>query len=44
VARNFFGSNPSGYGDRSALQDLAAQGATLVDTEVPNVGKYGQRN
>ncbi|OEZ97047.1 amidase [Duganella sp. HH101] len=42
VARNFFGSNDElDAVIEKALQDLKAQGAELVDTEVPNVGKYG---
>jgi amidase len=42
VARNFFGSND--HVDaviEKALLELKAQGAVLVDTEVPNVSKYG---
>lgn len=43
VARNFFGSNPEvDMVIERALQDMAAQGATLIDTEVPNSAKYGE--
>lgn len=42
VARNFFGTNDElDAVIEKALLDLKAQGAILVDTEVPNVGKYG---
>lgn len=42
VARNFFGHLPElDAVIEKALLDLKAQGAVLVDTEVPNVGKYG---
>jgi amidase len=42
VARNFFGNNPAVDAVIAAeLAVLAAQGATLVDVQVPNVDKYG---
>ncbi len=42
VARNFFGTNDElDAVIEKALLDLKAQGAILVDTEVPNIGKYG---
>jgi amidase len=42
VARNFFGSNDElDAVIEKALQELKAQGAVLVDTEVPNTSKYG---
>ncbi|GJI94904.1 amidase [Duganella caerulea] len=42
VARNFFGSNDElDAVIEKALLDLKAQGAILVDTEVPNISKYG---
>ncbi|WP_198119365.1 amidase [Massilia rhizosphaerae] len=42
VARNFFGNNPAVDAVIGAeLAILAAQGATLVDVQVPNVDKYG---
>ncbi|RFP18625.1 MULTISPECIES: amidase [unclassified Duganella] len=42
VARNFFGTNDElDAVIEKALLDLKAQGAILVDTEVPNVSKYG---
>lgn len=42
VARNFFGQHVElDAVIEKALLDLKAQGAVLVDTEVPNVGKYG---
>jgi amidase len=41
VARNFFGRNDDlDAVIEKALVELKAQGAVLVDTEVPNVGKY----
>jgi amidase len=41
VARNFFGQNPDVDAEITlALKVLEAQGAQLVDVEVPNVGKY----
>jgi amidase len=41
VARNFFGRNDElDAVIEKALLELKAQGAVLVDTEVPNVGKY----
>jgi amidase len=41
VARNFFGKNPDVDAEiAKALQVLQAQGAQLVDVEVPNVNKY----
>jgi amidase len=41
VARNFFGQNPEVDAEIAlALKVLEAQGAQLVDVEVPNVGKY----
>ena len=41
VARNFFGKNPEVDAEiAKALQVLQAQGAQLVDVEVPNVNKY----
>jgi amidase len=41
VARNFFGNNAElDVVIEKALVDLKAQGAVLVETEVPNVGKY----
>jgi amidase len=41
VARNFFGRNDDlDAVIEKALLELKAQGAVLVDTEVPNVGKY----
>jgi amidase len=42
VARNFFGSSPA-IDDviEKELAILKAQGATLVDVQVPNVDKYG---
>jgi amidase len=41
VARNFFGRNAElDAVIETALQELAAQGAVLIDTEVPNVNKY----
>ncbi|MYN10375.1 amidase [Pseudoduganella aquatica] len=41
VARNFFGKNPDVDAEMAkALQVLQAQGAQLVDVEVPNVNKY----
>jgi amidase len=42
VARNFFGQHPQlDAVIEKALADLKAQGAELVDTEVPNSDKYG---
>ena len=42
VARNFFGiSDELDAVIEKALQELKSQGAILVDTEVPNVSKYG---
>jgi amidase len=42
VARNFFGNNPAVDAVIAAeLAILAAQGATLVDVQVPNADKYG---
>jgi len=42
VARNFFGGNPAVDAVIEAeLAILRAQGATLVDVQVPNVDKYG---
>lgn len=42
VARNFFGENDElDAVIEKALAELRAQGAVLVDTEVPNVNKYG---
>jgi amidase len=42
VARNFFGSSPAIDAlIEKELAILKAQGATLVDVEVPNVDKYG---
>jgi amidase len=41
VARNFFGNNADlDVVIEKALAELKAQGAVLVDTQVPNVGKY----
>jgi amidase len=41
VARNFFGKNPDVDAEiAKALQVLQAQGAQLVDVEIPNVNKY----
>jgi amidase len=41
VARNFFGRNDElDAVIEKALVDLKAQGAVLIETEVPNVGKY----
>ena len=41
VARNFFGAHPAlDAVIEQALAALTAQGAILIDTEVPNVGKY----
>ena len=43
VARNFFGLNRDlDAVIEKALVDLKAQGAVLIDTEVPNVNKYGE--
>ena len=42
VARNFFGENAElDAVIEKALAELRAQGAVLIDTEVPNVNKYG---
>ncbi len=42
VARNFFGTNDElDAVIEKALLDLKAQGAILVDTEVPNISRYG---
>jgi amidase len=42
VARNFFGGNPAVDAVIEAeLATLRAQGATLVDVQVPNADKYG---